>query len=88
VSHFFLAIDVRRFMPAEEFEARMARLLREMRTATPADGYDEVLVAGDPEIRIERERREQGIPFSDLDLQALREAAESLGVEPLQLENA
>lgn len=88
VSHFFLAIDVRRFMPAAEFEARMARLLHEIRTAAPADGYDEVLVAGDPEIRIERERRERGIPFSDTDLQALRVAAESLGVEPLQLENA
>lgn len=88
VSHFFLAIDVRRFMPADEFEARMRRLLHEIRTATPAAGYEEVLVAGDPEIRIERERRERGIPFSDTDLQALREAAEALGVEPLQLENA
>jgi LDH2 family malate/lactate/ureidoglycolate dehydrogenase len=88
VSHFFLAIDVRRFLPAGEFEERMRRLLQEIRTATPASGYDEVLVAGDPEIRMERERRERGIPFSEADLQALREAAEALGVEPLQLENA
>jgi|LNFM01.2.fsa_nt_gb LDH2 family malate/lactate/ureidoglycolate dehydrogenase len=88
VSHFFLAIDVKRFMAAEEFAARMRRLLQEIRTATPAAGYDEVLVAGDPEIRVERERRERGIPFSDTDLQALREAAEALGVEPLQLDNA
>lgn len=88
VSHFFLAIDVRRFLPAGEFEARMQRLVDEIRSATPAAGYDEVLVAGDPEIRIERDRRARGIPFSDADLDALRQAAEAWGVEPLQLENA
>lgn len=84
VSHFFLAIDVRRFLPAGDFELRMQRLTDELRASTPAAGYDEVLVAGDPEIRIERERRSTGIPLSDADLTALRQAAESLGVEPLQ----
>jgi len=88
VSHFFLAIDVRRFLPADEFEARMARLVAELRSAAPAVGYDEVLVAGDPEIRIELDRRVHGIPFSDADLAALHEAAETLGIEPLQLNNA
>ncbi len=62
-NHSFLAIDVRRFMPVENFYARMDWLLAQIRSARPAKGYDEVLVAGDPEWRAEERRRCHGIPI-------------------------
>jgi hydroxycarboxylate dehydrogenase B len=36
-----------------------------LKSAAPGTGYDEVLVAGEPEIRKEAERRREGIPLAD-----------------------
>jgi LDH2 family malate/lactate/ureidoglycolate dehydrogenase len=63
VNHAFLAIDVARFLPLEEFHARMDRLVAEIKSSAPAAGYNEVLVAGDPEYRAEDDRRLHGIPI-------------------------
>jgi LDH2 family malate/lactate/ureidoglycolate dehydrogenase len=62
VNQMFAAIDVARFMPLEQFQQRMERLVQELKSAAPAEGYDEVLVAGDPEWRCERERLSSGVP--------------------------
>jgi LDH2 family malate/lactate/ureidoglycolate dehydrogenase len=64
VSQTFIAIDITRFMPEDEFHARVEDLVAMMKSSAPAKGFDEVLVAGEPEWRAERERREQGIPIS------------------------
>src|SRR5579862_9556953 len=62
VSQMFLAIDIARFEPVDEFRARMDRLIRILKTTPPATGYSEVLVAGEPEWRTEQERSRSGIP--------------------------
>ncbi|NWF86107.1 MAG: Ldh family oxidoreductase [Bryobacteraceae bacterium] len=80
VSHCYIAIDVARFMPPGEFTARVAAYCRMMRETPPAKGYDEVLVAGDPEKRIEAERLVGGIPIPDGNWKDLVEAAARLGV--------
>ncbi|MBZ5611818.1 MAG: Ldh family oxidoreductase [Acidobacteriia bacterium] len=79
-SQLFLAIDVARFMPREDFERRMQELIAMVKSSKPAQGYDEVLVAGDPEWRAEEQRRRDGIPLSDGVWQNLAQAAEQLGV--------
>ena len=58
VGQFYLAIEIERFMPVEEFGARMDKLIRMLKSTPPAKGYDEVLVANDPERRIEAERNQ------------------------------
>jgi LDH2 family malate/lactate/ureidoglycolate dehydrogenase len=60
---FFLAIDVARFMPLDQFAARMTTLRESIKSAAPAAGYDEVLMAGDPEWRAEAQRLREGIPL-------------------------
>ena len=80
ISQMFLAIDVARFMPLDEFSARMRRLVDEMKSSQPARGYDEVLVAGDPEWRLEEQRLREGIPVADGLWQKLCEWAGKLGV--------
>jgi LDH2 family malate/lactate/ureidoglycolate dehydrogenase len=75
VSQAFIAIEVARFMPVEEFTARMEKLVTLIKTTAPAPGYDEVLVAGDPEWRTEAERRQHGIPLAEGNWKALCEAA-------------
>jgi LDH2 family malate/lactate/ureidoglycolate dehydrogenase len=80
VSQMFLAIEIARFIPAGEFRARMDRLIRAMKSAPPATGYSEVLVAGEPELRMEQERAQNGIPVGHGTWHALCQAADRLGV--------
>lgn len=79
VSQMFLAIDVAHFMPVAEFTARMESLVATIKSAPPAPGYDEVLVAGDPEWRIEAERRERGIPIPEGNWDLMVKAAARVG---------
>ena len=48
---------------------------------TYIDGFDEVLVAGEPERRIEAERLETGIPMDDGTWNRLSQLAAELNVE-------
>lgn len=63
-SHMFLAVDVERFMPMQDFIARMTRVRDTLKSSPPARGFEEVLVAGEPEWRAEQIRRRDGIPVS------------------------
>ena len=81
-SQMFLAIDVAHFMPIAEFTARMEWLVAAVKSAPPAAGYGEVLVAGDPEWRTEAERLRNGIPISDANWETLIETAARVGVAP------
>ncbi|HTP35037.1 MAG TPA: Ldh family oxidoreductase [Candidatus Acidoferrales bacterium] len=83
VSQMYMAIDVARFMPVEEFTARVEQLVRIMKSTPAAPGYDEVMVAGDPEWRIEAERRQSGIPIADGNWDLLVKAAAKVGVAAL-----
>ncbi len=62
ISHTFIAIDPARFLPAGEFETRMDRLAGLVKAAAPRPGYDEILLAGEPEWRCEKIRERTGIP--------------------------
>jgi LDH2 family malate/lactate/ureidoglycolate dehydrogenase len=81
-SQMFLAIDIARFMPLEEFTARMEGLVALVKSASPAPGYDEVLVAGDPEWRTEAERLRNGIPISEGNWETLVKTAARVKVLP------
>lgn len=79
-SHLFLAIDIARFMPMDEFIARMEWLRDTLKSSPPAAGFDEVLVAGEPEWRAEEVRRRDGIPIARGIWDELTKLAESLNV--------
>ena len=80
VGQFFLAIDVERFMPLNEFGSRMDKLIRMLKSTAPAKGYDEVLVANDPERRMEVQRRQNGIPVDAGTWDRLTKSAGELSV--------
>jgi len=81
-SQTFVAVDPGRFMPVEDFPRRVAWLVNTVKSAAPATGYDEVMVAGDPEWRAEAERRRSGIPLGQGTWDCLAETAARLGVGP------
>jgi len=63
-SQFFFAIDVARFLPIADFETRMQFVRDTVKNMAPALGFDEVLIAGEPEWRAEETRRREGIPVA------------------------
>jgi len=80
VNHTFLAIDVARFLPLETFHARMDAIVEYVKSAPPAAGFSEVMVAGDPEWRKEDERRAQGVPILPGPWELIEQTARRLGV--------
>jgi ureidoglycolate dehydrogenase (NAD+) len=77
ISHFFLALDVERFVPGERFRARLQALVDAIRAMAPMQAS--VMVPGDPEKRAAVERARDGIPAA----QALLDAFAEVGV-PLE----
>jgi uncharacterized oxidoreductase len=60
-----VCIDPARFMPLPDFHAQVAALLGWVRSAPLAAGSEEILIPGEPEARLERERRARGITIDD-----------------------
>ena len=83
IGQFYLALDVARFLPLDEFITRMQHLRDILTSTEPAAGYDEVLIAGDPEWRIEDQRRTAGIPIEPQVWASLEETGQKLGIAPL-----
>jgi LDH2 family malate/lactate/ureidoglycolate dehydrogenase len=83
--HFFGAIRVDAFRPAQEFKRDMDRLIRELKATAPETGQERVYVAGEIEFEVAAERSEHGIPLHGSVLKGLREVAEQVGV-PYDLE--
>jgi LDH2 family malate/lactate/ureidoglycolate dehydrogenase len=74
LGHFFGAMRIDAFRPAEEFKQHMDTWIERFRSAKTIDGYDKVLIPGDPEREMEIHRRKDGIPLLDVvvtDLQAI-----------------
>jgi ureidoglycolate dehydrogenase (NAD+) len=80
LGHFHLALDPERTVGRERFASVLSGLLDELRAIPPAPGYEEVLVAGDPEERAERERSAAGVPLPDALVAKLEALSGELGV--------
>jgi LDH2 family malate/lactate/ureidoglycolate dehydrogenase len=78
IGHVFMAIRPNLFVSLTEFKARMDTMIERFKDSGPADGFDEVLMPGEPEARREAERLRTGIPLTAEVLASLeREAAEA-----------
>lgn len=83
LGHFFGAMRIDAFRPAEEFKANMDIWINRFRATKPAEGYEKVLIPGDIEREMESERLENGIPVVEAVVTDLRALAEKLGVEKI-----
>jgi L-2-hydroxycarboxylate dehydrogenase (NAD+) len=81
IGHFFGAMRVDAFRPAEDFKAHMDRWIQRFRSATPVAGQEQVLIPGDPEREMEAERIERGIPLLNAVVQDLKFLSEKFDIE-------
>lgn len=81
LGHFFGAMRVDAFRPAEEFKGHMDNWINRFRNAQPSEGNDKVLIPGDPEREMEAIRIKEGIPLVELVEKDLHEIAEKFGLK-------
>jgi LDH2 family malate/lactate/ureidoglycolate dehydrogenase len=79
---FVVAVNVEAFRPVAEFTPQLDALLDEIKAVPPAQGFDEVLIPGEPEQRTLAQRRQGGIPMPEETWQKLLETAKELGIDP------
>jgi LDH2 family malate/lactate/ureidoglycolate dehydrogenase len=64
ISHFFMAVDINKFIPAEVFKTNLQNVVDRIRMM-PALDNQSVMVAGDPEKKSFKERSDSGIPIEE-----------------------
>lgn len=80
LGHFFMVIDIARFVPVNVFKRRIKLLATLLRRTPSAKGQDKVLVAGDPEKIHYKARRRSGIPVAQSLINDFNSLAENFGI--------
>jgi ureidoglycolate dehydrogenase (NAD+) len=88
VGHFHLAIDPERTVGRARLADAIESLIAEVRATALAPGADEILLPGEPELRVQAIREREGIPLPDAQWRALTELSERLGVTPPEIDIA
>lgn len=78
IGHFFGAMRVDAFRPKEDFKRDMDDWISGFRNATPAHGFEKVLIPGDPEREMQTVRLANGIPLLDSVVEDLNVLADRL----------
>ncbi|MBS1579058.1 MAG: Ldh family oxidoreductase [Bacteroidetes bacterium] len=81
LGHFFGAMRIDAFRPAQEFKQHMDNWIERFRKAKPAKGFDKVLIPGDPEREMEEKRMKNGIPIIQSVIDDLKLTGEKVGVK-------
>lgn len=80
IGHFFGAMRVDAFRPAEEFKAHMDNWINRFRSAKPVDDKERVRIPGDPEREMAAERVVNGIPVNEKVVEDLRGLGSRFGL--------
>ncbi|HEX8041141.1 MAG TPA: Ldh family oxidoreductase [Chryseosolibacter sp.] len=80
IGHFFGAMRVDAFRPADEFKHHMDNWISRFRSAKPVDGQPRVMIPGDPEREMAEERVKTGIPVNEKVVADLNALASKFGL--------
>jgi len=80
LGHFFGAIRVDGFRPAEEYKKSMDTWIQRFKKAKPSPGNEKVIIPGEPETEMEKQRSTYGIPLMDSVYQDLMELSRTLEI--------
>lgn len=81
IGHFFGAMRIDAFRPAEEFKAHMDNWINRFRSAKTVDGQEKVIIPGDPEREMSIERKKNGIPLNPKVVDDLTELAGKFNIQ-------
>lgn len=80
IGHFFGAMRVDAFRPADDFKKHMDNWITRFRSAKTVEGISHLVIPGDPERESELIRRKDGIPLNAKVVEDLKELGLKLGV--------
>lgn len=81
IGHFFGAMRLDAFRPADDFKQHMDKWIRRFRSAKTVNGEEQVLIPGDPEREMEENRMKAGIPLLHAVDEDLKFLAEKMGIQ-------
>lgn len=81
LGHFFGAMRVDAFRPAQDFKDQMDLWIERFRNAIPAPGHEKVLIPGDPEREMESIRSTNGWELVEAVQNDLQSVADKFGIE-------
>jgi len=81
IGHFFGAMRIDAFRPADDFKNNMDNWIRAFKNAKPVDGIDKVIIPGEPETEMEIHRMEYGIVLPQSIVESLEELGEKFSVK-------
>ena len=84
--HAFIAIDVGRIVPIEEFKGRMDRLIREIKSAPTAKGSERIYLPGEMEWERRAQALEERMRLPDHVMMSLTGLAEDVGMDLKEIE--
>lgn len=80
IGHFFGAMRIDAFRKADDFKKDMDQWIDAFKNATPVNEKQKVIIPGEPEVAIEKERRANGIPIVKEIVNDLKLLGEKFGV--------
>lgn len=83
IGHFFGAMRIDAFRPAEDFKYHMDNWIRRFKNAAPANGFDKVIIPGEPEREMEKVRMQNGIELLPAVINDLNDLAAKLNTSAL-----
>jgi L-2-hydroxycarboxylate dehydrogenase (NAD+) len=80
IGHFFGAMRIDAFRPAADFKKDMDNWIQAFKNAAPVNDDQKVIIPGEPEIEMEKERRANGIPLLPVVVEDLKLLGEKFTV--------
>jgi len=80
---FMQVIKISSFIPLDEFYSEVNQLVEFIKSSKLMPDFNEILVPGEPEIRVKEERRKNGIPVDDETWRQIETTAQELGIKHL-----
>jgi uncharacterized oxidoreductase len=77
---FIFVIKIENFVPLNSFKSAIDRLISAVKTSPRAEGFDEILIPGEPERRTEAERSKSGIPIPEASWESIRKLCREYGL--------
>ena len=78
-SQFFLTLAVDRYLPLDQFTARMDELIDQIHASPKAPGVTRIYVAGEIEHELQSRRLREGLPLEESVLAALESVEKEIG---------
>jgi len=81
LGHFFMAVDIERFIALDRFKEITGSMCRRMRAAHKAPGAERIFTPGEKEHDAWLERKDKGVPFNDALVKSFRAVKDVLKLE-------